>query len=283
MDEPDMVSELTRTDITELVSRVRPFVEEEKNLIEDLRGDVLVVGDIHGDFKAVKYVVNLWRNEHNSLVFLGDYVDRGKQQLETINFLLALKLLYPRRVILLRGNHETPSVNSSYGFSFECIKKFEKEANRVYNEYNTLFSYFSPASIFKKILLVHGGIPLGLNRLEDINAIPKGDLDAENDIIGQMLWNDPSEYYHGFEPNWERGIHCTFGKKAFVEFLEAHDITMVIRGHEVFPEGYKYFFDRKLLSIFSSPNYRMQNKAQIVEISEEGEVSLIEVKDTSSL
>jgi len=278
-DEPDTVSELTRTGITELISRVRPLLEKEKNLVEDLKGDVLVVGDIHGDFKAVKYIVNLWRNQgYRNLVFLGDYVDRGEQQLETINFLLALKLLYPHRVILLRGNHETPSVNSFYGFSSVCIKTFGKEAKRVYNEYNILFSYLSPAAIFKKVLMVHGGIPMGLSTMEDINAISKGDIDAENDILGQILWNDPSEYYHGFEPNWERGIHCTFGRKVFLEFLETHDITMVIRGHEVFLEGYKYFFDQKLLSIFSSPNYRMQNKAKIAEISEEG-IHLVEVKD----
>jgi predicted phosphodiesterase len=279
MDEPDLISDLTPTDILELISNVRPIVEKEKNLIKVSKGSTFVVGDIHGDFGAIKCIFNLWiEKKSNYLVFLGDYVDRGRQQLETIDFLLALKLLYPETVYLLRGNHETPSINSYYGFSSVCIKKFGKRARRLYNEYNILFSYFSPAFLFKRILLVHGGIPRGLNTLEELNSFPKGDLDADNNILGQILWNDPSEYHHGFELNRARGIHYTYGKKAFLEFLERHNVSMAVRSHEVFPEGYKYFFDQKLLSIFSSPNYRMGNNAKIAEISEKGEVALIEVK-----
>ena len=149
----------------------------------------------------------------------------------------------------------------------------------MYSEYNILFSYFSPAFVSRGFLLVHGGMPRGLDTLEELNLLPKGDLDADNEILGQILWNDPSEYYPGFEPNWERGIHYTFGREVFLQFLENHDLTMVIRGNEIFPEGYKYFFDRHLLSVFSSPNYKMGNKAKIAEISKEGKISLIEVKN----
>lgn len=138
---------------------------------------------------------------------------------------------------------------------------------------------FSPAFLFsKKILLLHGGIPDNLDTLEEINSLKKGDLNGEDYILGQILWNDPSEYYEEFETNWERGeIYYTFGRTVFLEFLKTHNLTMVIRAHEVFLEGYKYFFDQKLLSIFSSPHYRMGNKAKIVHISEEGKVSLAEV------
>lgn len=282
IDEPDAVSSLTAADIRDLLSRAQPLLEREKNLLEISKGDVLVVGDTHGDFGAVKHIVTLWDQEKGSLVFLGDYVDRGGQQLETINFLLALKLTHPDKVFLLRGNHETPSVNSRYGFSHVCIKKFGKEARKMYDEYNNLFSYLSSSLLCRRILLLHGGIPQGLDTLEDLNVLPKGDLDADNDILGQILWNDPSELHDEFEPNWERGIHCTFGKKVFFEFLETHHLDMVIRGHEVFLEGYKYFFDRKLLSIFSSPDYRMDNKAKIAKISENVEkVELLKVEPIS--
>jgi diadenosine tetraphosphatase ApaH/serine/threonine PP2A family protein phosphatase len=183
-------------------------------------------------------------------------------------------------VFLLRGNHETPSVNSYYGFSSVCGDAFGEEAKKMYNEYNILFSYFSPAFLLsEQIFLVHGGIPKGLNTLEEINLLKKGDLDAGNFILGQMLWNDPSEYHQTFETNWDRGgIYYTFGEASFCEFLENHEISMVIRAHEVFLEGYKYFFDKNLLSIFSSPNYRMGNKAKIAHISQEGTVSLVAVR-----
>ncbi len=274
-DDAVMIS-VESVDIKELLSRVRPLLEREENLIR-VKGTVLVVGDLHGDFEAVKTIVNMWGEmDVDTLVFLGDYVDRGPHQLETINYLLALKLVYPKKVVLLRGNHETPSVNSYYGFLSVCRDVFGEEAQRMYNEYNILFSYLSPAVLCNKIFMVHGGIPSTLQTLQDINLLEKGDLNADNDMLGQLLWNDPSEDYPGFELNWARGIHYTFGEDVFFEFLETHDIDMVIRAHEVFPEGYKYFFDRKLLSIFSSPNYRMRNKAKLAHICEDS-VTPVEV------
>jgi protein phosphatase len=279
IDDPDTVSAFTPTDMRGLISKVRPLIEKEENLIKGSKGDILAVGDTHGDFAATKYIVNLWKDEKiDNLVFLGDYVDRGEQQLENINFLLALKLRCPQKVVLLRGNHETPSVNSYYGFLSVCIPAFGEEATRMYNEYNDLFSYFSPAYFSRKILLLHGGIPKGLGNLGEINALKKGDKKADNDILGQILWNDPSELCEKFKPNRTRGIHNIFGKKVFREFLETHDLTMVIRAHEVFPQGYKYFFDHALLSIFSSPHYRGVNKAKVAHISEDGEISLLGVE-----
>ena len=282
INDPDTILEFTNTDIEHLISRAKSHVKEEESLIKSSKGDVLVVGDTHGDFDDAKYIVNLWKDKHiDTLVFLGDYVDRGKQQLENINFLLALKLFYPHRVILLRGNHETRSVNSYYGFLSECNRTFKEEAQEMYSKYNDLFSYFSPAYLSRRILLLHGGIPKGLTNLEEINSIKKGDkieTDNENDIMGQILWNDPSDLCEGFKPNWTRGIHYIFGKKVFLEFLEMHDLTMVIRGHEVFPHGYKYFFDETLLSIFSSSHYSGVREAKVAYISEDGEISLLEVR-----
>lgn len=279
LEDPDSISGLEPDDMLELIAHVRPLVEKEPQLTQTDNPRGIIVGDLHGNFSAAHTIVNTWQHYSDTLlIFLGDYVDRGDEQLETINYVLALKSVYPDTVFLLRGNHETPLVNSYYGFSHVCEQTFGERAKRIYNEYNILFSYFSAAHLFSQdIFLVHGGIPRGLPALQYLNTIEKGDLNAENEILGQLLWNDPTTQYREFVTNWKRGIHYEFGEKVFSDFLGNHSLTMVIRGHEVFPSGYKYFFNDRLLSIFSSPGYRGSCEAKIAYL-EEGTVSLLEVQ-----
>ncbi|XP_038234932.1 probable serine/threonine-protein phosphatase ECU05_0440 [Dermochelys coriacea] len=66
----------------------------------------------------------------SSYVSLGDYVDRGKQSLETIGLLLAYKIKYPENFFLLRGNHECPSINPIYSFYNECKRRYTSSCGR---------------------------------------------------------------------------------------------------------------------------------------------------------
>jgi serine/threonine-protein phosphatase PP1 catalytic subunit len=85
-----------------------------------------VVGDIHGQYFDLLRIFDYCKfpSEDNNYLFIGDYVDRGKQSIETICLLMAIKLKFPQSFNLLRGNHEYHIINKMYGFYDECKRRY---------------------------------------------------------------------------------------------------------------------------------------------------------------
>ena len=121
---------LSEHDLKILCDKVRELLCEESN-VQPVSAPVIVCGDIHGQFYDL---MNLFEKggdlpEHKYL-FLGDYVDRGYNSVETLEYLLCLKLKYQGRITLLRGNHESRQICFSYGFYEEITRKYGKNILR---------------------------------------------------------------------------------------------------------------------------------------------------------
>ena len=95
--------------------------DQESNLVR-VDGRCYIFGDIHGQiYDLIPQLDNLGEPDTDKWVFLGDYVDRGAYGPEVVVYLTALKLKYPKNVVLLRGNHETREMTESFNFRKQCI------------------------------------------------------------------------------------------------------------------------------------------------------------------
>ncbi|HIH42051.1 TPA: hypothetical protein HA246_00210 [Candidatus Woesearchaeota archaeon] len=259
--DPSKIAQLTKEQTLELLDTASNLLEN-KPLLRITTNKFLVVGDIHGDFDALKeYISQFMSGKFENIIFLGDYIDRGKKQLECICILLVLKILYLGKVILLRGNHETTLVNSRFGFK-EVVND-----NLLYKKFNLLFMKMPIAIVVKisnntTILCAHGGISERIAKLEELE---------KNYVVDEyepLFWNDPAwdENVKGFISN-NRGTK-DFGKDIFLKFMQANNLKLLVRSHQVTPkiakQGYDVCFDDKLLSIFSCSEYSGQEVNRII-------------------
>lgn len=118
---PGKQVQLAEYEIRYLCTKAREIFINQPILLE-LEAPLKICGDIHGQYYDLLRLFEYggFPPEANYL-FLGDYVDRGKQSLETICLLLAYKIKYPENFFILRGNHECASINRIYGFYDECM------------------------------------------------------------------------------------------------------------------------------------------------------------------
>jgi protein phosphatase len=236
-------NELSRDWVLELLDRVKPILEDESSLVRVEAERAVFVGDTHGDLESTEYVFSNFDPRQYMIVFLGDYVDRGPQQLGNIVFLFERKLEFPGSVILLRGNHETLEINRVYGFLNELLKLYGDDGVAVWRRFNEIFSLMPYGCLVNgKILAVHGGLANGLSTVRQIERLPKGETDPTDPIAFQLLWNDPSQEVKGFAPNRRGAGTLYFGRDVVESFEKRNKISLIIRSHEPIPEGAKYLF-----------------------------------------
>ncbi|KAK4494859.1 hypothetical protein PRZ48_014215 [Zasmidium cellare] len=259
--------QLAEDDVRRLCEKAREVLQDESN-VQPVKCPVTVCGDIHGQFHDLMELFKIGGpNPDTNYLFMGDYVDRGYFSVETVTLLVALKIRYPQRITILRGNHESRQITQVYGFYDECLRKYGN-AN-VWKFFTDLFDYLPlTALIDNQIFCLHGGLSPSIDTLDNIRALDRIQEVPHEGPMCDLLWSDPDDRCGwGISP---RGAGYTFGQDISEAFNHNNGLTLVARAHQLVMEGYNWSQDRNVVTIFSAPNYcyRCGNQAAIMEIDE---------------
>merc|ERR1712238_335139 len=227
---PGTPVDISAQDATTLCNKAREVFMSQPMLLE-LGAPIKICGDVHGQYTDLLRLFEYggFPPEANYL-FLGDYVDRGKQSLEVVSLLFAYKIKYPENFFLLRGNHECAGINRIYGFYYECRRRFSvKMWKQFCNTFNCLPCC---AVIDDKIICMHGGLSPELSQMEQIANLSRPCDVPDTGLLCDILWSDPDPSITGWGEN-DRGVSFTFGGDVVRQFLRR----------------------RELVTVFSAPNY----------------------------
>jgi len=240
--------QLSEDEVRRLCEKAREVLQDESN-VQPVKCPVTVCGDIHGQFHDLMELFKIGGpNPDTNYLFMGDYVDRGYFSVETVTLLVALKIRYPSRITILRGNHESRQITQVYGFYDECLRKYGN-AN-VWKYFTDLFDFLPlTALIDNQIFCLHGGLSPSIDTLDNIRALDRIQEVPHEGPMCDLLWSDPDDRCGwGISP---RGAGYTFGQDISEAFNHNNGLTLVARAHQLVMEGYNWSQDRNVVTIFS--------------------------------
>ena len=257
------------------------LMRKENNLLT-VPSPVTVCGDIHGQYYDLLKLFEVGGPiEKTNYLFMGDYVDRGYFSAECVLYLWAMKIVYPTKLFLLRGNHECRHLTSYFTFKTECQVKY---SIAVYDAVMSAFDCLPLAALMnKQFLCVHAGISPEIQTLSDIDEIDRFQEPPSSGPMCDLLWSDPIENY-GRERTEERFVHnntrgCSYfyTYAAVDNFLRANNLLSLMRGHEAQDNGYRTYRRNKdtgfpsVITLFSAPNYCdvYNNKAAVLKYDDD--------------
>merc|ERR1719160_427369 len=250
-----------------LCERAVEIMSEESNL-QPVDAPVTICGDIHGQFFDLLELFKVGGPPPGqSYLFLGDFVDRGFYSVETLLLLFALKVRYPDRITLIRGNHESRQITQVYGFYDECLRKYGSV--NVWRCCTEIFDYMSLSAIIEdRVFCVHGGLSPSINTLDEIRVIDRKQEVPHDGAMCDLMWSDPEDL-EGWGVS-ARGAGYLFGGDVVQTFNQQNGIDLIARAHQLVMEGYKWMFNESLVTVWLAPNYcyRCGNVAAILEFDE---------------
>ncbi len=258
----------SENEIKILCDKVKEIFIKEDNVVI-LNPPVSICGDLHGQFHDLLQLFEVGgRPPLTSYCFAGDYVDRGSHGIETFLYLILLKIRYPEKITMLRGNHECRSTTQNYGFYKECAKKFG--GINVYNYIADVFDLLPISAVIgERLFVVHGGLSPSLDNISDLDGLDRKMEIQTSGIISDLVWSDPDEQVAEWEES-SRGAGFTFNQYAVKKFNEINNIDCVFRSHQMAHAGYHYMFNNTICIVWSAPNYCYSagNDAAILEIDD---------------
>jgi len=249
---PGKLVQIPEPQVKALCTAVRTVFLDQSSLLE-LEAPLKICGDVHGQYHDLLRLFEYggFPPESNYL-FLGDYVDRGKQSLETITLLFAYKVKFPENFFLLRGNHECASITRIYGFYDECKRRYNI---KLWKQFCDVFNCMSVCALIdEKIMCMHGGLSPEIGNFDQVRRLVRPTDVPDTGMICDLLWADPDKDIAGWAEN-DRGVSFIFGPDVVTSFLQKHDMDLVCRAHQVVEDGYEFFAKRQLITLFSAPNY----------------------------
>ncbi|KAK2953714.1 putative Serine/threonine-protein phosphatase PP1 isozyme 7 [Blattamonas nauphoetae] len=306
---------------------VTPLFDQEPSLLT-VNPPTKVYGDLHGNFAALLTYFGTFgdprSHPHMSFLFLGDYVDRGPCSVLVVALLFALKIRYPDRIFLLRGNHEAramcgeghgyPTLLDDCTFLFEDSTEPDMQPRAIWTTLVDTFDYLPYAAVIgRTIFAVHGGLSHSLPTLNQIYLLKRGKREEQIEYIPdgvevprgaekkvpasgsfsfrfginkppvltpaqELMWNDASrqdDQEQTWVPNSQRRCGYWFNNVVVDNFCKQNGLKLIVRGHEVCTDGFDYFAKRKLITLFSAPQYcGMDNSGAIMDVRGDGQVSL---------
>jgi hypothetical protein len=255
----------------------------------DIPQRLIVIGDIHGDYGVLSTILSkidyerYLSDEHNKLVFLGDYIDRGQRSPQVLYTVCFLKARFPQSVILIRGNHEAPDEFPfpSHDFPFRIMDLFGQDRSMALY-YQKILPFFHALYLSVVIedcfVIVHGGVPTqlpnnGQEAIETLSSAQANYMTCES--MEEILWNDPRDSIMN-EENFERsrrGIGKHFGRSVSQTWLRRLDAKVILRGHEPC-EGYKIDHQGLVFTIFTCKESYPNSKAAYLDIDSDQMIQL---------
>lgn len=254
--------------------KAKQIFKEEQNIVK-ISPPLTICGNINSQFSNLLEIFKISGDiPETNYLFLGGY----SSSIEVISLLFCLKVRYPKRITLLRGLSEDFGYSQTCGFYEEAKRNYGNE--EIFKIICEVFNYLPLAAIINNnIFCISGGLSPDFETLEEINKIDRFVCIDNSDNIFGLMANSPVEYsywkflyFYNIINGWMQDPKSNeeyFLEEVTERFEKKNKIDLIICGRHLMEDGFRFFHNNKLISLFSTPNFGInRNKGAIIEIDE---------------